>query len=182
MCRLYFAMLFVCLTPVAIFAQEPQEPIPGDVNRDGTVDFSDFVLLAQNFGQAGPAESEAARRLKRLAGFWTFFDQDDQTQAYSFLFGGIVTGGENWAGLDYMFGVDSNGVIVVTVWDNETESYNISYQREDDEILINFQIMDGVPKGFIVQLVKGDPEAPLVIGPESGRKAGPGFVQYEARE
>ena len=28
-------------------------PVPGDINGDGTVDFSDFLILAQNFGKSG---------------------------------------------------------------------------------------------------------------------------------
>jgi hypothetical protein len=28
--------------------------LPGDINRDGTVDFDDFFLLADDFGRSGP--------------------------------------------------------------------------------------------------------------------------------
>lgn len=44
--KIALATLFV---PLAAHAA----PIPGDINGDGTVDFSDFVILARNFGKSG---------------------------------------------------------------------------------------------------------------------------------
>ena len=54
------------------------EPIPGDINLDGKVDFNDFIVLAQNFGKSGPlpnrseCATEQAKRANELVGFWTF--------------------------------------------------------------------------------------------------------------
>jgi hypothetical protein len=45
-------LALIILTPVAIAGLTVLH-IPGDINRDGEVNFSDFVLLAQNYGQTG---------------------------------------------------------------------------------------------------------------------------------
>ena len=48
-------LLVLVLFVGALSAQEKAvEQIPGDINRDGTVDFQDFVELAKNFGKTGP--------------------------------------------------------------------------------------------------------------------------------
>jgi len=40
-----------CLAAAAVHA------VPGDLNRDGNVDFDDFFILADNFGRSGPPEA-----------------------------------------------------------------------------------------------------------------------------
>ena len=50
-------LLIMALTGVAL-AADVVEPIPGDLDRDGDVDFTDFLLFAQNFGQVGLPPSD----------------------------------------------------------------------------------------------------------------------------
>ncbi|OGG48442.1 MAG: hypothetical protein A3F84_25635 [Candidatus Handelsmanbacteria bacterium RIFCSPLOWO2_12_FULL_64_10] len=41
--------------------KEIVEATPGDINRDGKVDFEDFFILASNFGKTGPKPTDAIR-------------------------------------------------------------------------------------------------------------------------
>ena len=46
---------------IALFiwvSQAPATAVPGDINRDGKVDFADFFILAENFGKTGPPETD----------------------------------------------------------------------------------------------------------------------------
>ncbi len=178
MLRLCFLVSLAVALPVSA-----QEPIPGDLDRDGDVDYADLVVLAQNFGKTGPPpdppKSESAKRLERLSGFWTFHTQAD---TFAFMFGRVVsqhdTAGFAWDGI---VGVDSQGLIVSGLWEGGV--YIVVYPRADDEIWITFELEDNQPKGFIVRWAKGErvlePDPPLVILPDSGQKPGPGFVQHE---
>ena len=49
--RYLLAILAICLL------YSPAAAVVGDLNRDGTVDFDDFFLLADHFGQSGPSDA-----------------------------------------------------------------------------------------------------------------------------
>ena len=49
------ALLGLAISIPVAFAQN--DPIPGDIDKDGDVDFADFVQLARNFGRSGPPPS-----------------------------------------------------------------------------------------------------------------------------
>jgi ankyrin repeat protein len=51
MLRLIISILFV------LVAVDSATAVPGDLNRDGKVDFEDFFILADNFGKTGSPES-----------------------------------------------------------------------------------------------------------------------------
>ncbi|MDE3260121.1 MAG: hypothetical protein OYM47_19995 [Gemmatimonadota bacterium] len=82
--------------------------------------------------------------------------------------------------------MDSRGTVAVGLWDAEVSACTIAYSREEDEIRIAFEVTETGPTGFVIRRARGDavlePHAPLAIQPESGRKRGPGFMQYEPRD
>ena len=48
-------LLFVLLSVVVVYSHAVlSEAMPGDINRDGRVDFADFLILAENYGWHGP--------------------------------------------------------------------------------------------------------------------------------
>ena len=47
-CLVCISLVFLAVSVAAV------EPIPGDINLDGRVDFTDFIILAQNFNRSGP--------------------------------------------------------------------------------------------------------------------------------
>lgn len=55
--RFFVAGLLLCIAGT-LLASEVVEQIPGDIDRDGDVDFDDFRTLAQNFGKSGPPPTD----------------------------------------------------------------------------------------------------------------------------
>jgi len=47
------------LIAVIIMWASAGEAVTGDLNRDGTVDFDDFFLFADNFGKSGPVSDDS---------------------------------------------------------------------------------------------------------------------------
>lgn len=50
-------LIWISLCALWAMNPAPSSAVPGDVNRDGIVDFTDFFLLTENFGKTGPPES-----------------------------------------------------------------------------------------------------------------------------
>jgi len=50
-------LLPVLVLALALTAGDTAHAVPGDINRDGVVDFRDFYILADNFGKRGPPEA-----------------------------------------------------------------------------------------------------------------------------
>ena len=55
-----WTMTILTVVTVFVSATGKAAPVPGDINGDGTVNYSDFLILAQNFGKTGdPIESNS---------------------------------------------------------------------------------------------------------------------------
>ncbi len=52
-CRVFYLLFTLAWSLLGVGASNA---LPGDINRDGTVDFADFFLLADDFGRSGPPE------------------------------------------------------------------------------------------------------------------------------
>ena len=55
-------VLLVAISAAGLAVLSATERIPGDIDGDGDVDFSDFLILAQNFGKTGPRPTEQQDR------------------------------------------------------------------------------------------------------------------------
>ena len=113
--------------PVCVLAEEI-EPIPGDINLDGAVDFADYLILAGNFGKHGP-EPEVAKYLtlaRKLLGYWRF---NGQEKNYYFLIGEMNL--KSWEMHDITplaYGITNEGITVLAGYIPEIEKYSIMYR------------------------------------------------------
>ena len=139
-----FAVLCVCLfVPVTIDAEQ----IPGDINRDGNVDFADFIILSQNFGKTGPpplppepAVSERMMRAQRLLGFFTFstvFRYGGSVHTDHYCFGWIQS--EDSAASDdelVVAGINSLTLFVPAMWEAELNAYILSFRINEQHLYV----------------------------------------------
>lgn len=130
--KIYLFCLIIGLVslPNCILAEEI-EPIPGDLNLDGTVDFADFVIFAQNFGKTVPPPEEVkwAAMAKELLGFWRFDGQDRQ---YYFIIGETRLPSREMADIvPLAYGITNKGGSALAGYTPGIEKYTILYRPSE---------------------------------------------------
>jgi hypothetical protein len=115
--------------------------IPGDVDKDGDVDFNDFVLLAKNFGKTGssvwPQDATPQERAQALLGFWVF-NVPTEDRTFEFLMGHI----QDNEGDISVTGTDAYGVIVGGYYQPDTEQFLIVQSLLTEQYFFSFSIDD----------------------------------------
>ena len=186
---------------------EVVEPIPGDLDLDGDVDFRDFLTFAENFGRSGPVptsggtstrvvtvtetirdtvyigsdESPRRQRAENLLGFWTFEVPGIDT-SFDFLFGHLgEPDHENLGGEIIVFGVDAGGVIAGGYFDRDLEQYVVIHSRQREQYGFAFDIEGNRAVGEVGRWVYTNESVEELgsLGSDSGRNLGESFVFYE---
>ena len=131
------ATILTLLLPLSTWAAT----IPGDIDKDGDVDFDDFITLARNFGRtdtpAWPQEATPRERAEALMGFW-FFHIPAEDKKFEFLMGHIQGEGEEIS----VTGTDANGVIVGGYYQPNTETFLITQALSTEQYFFDFSIND----------------------------------------
>ena len=124
--------LALCSLPTI---SEAVPPIPGDIDLDGDVDFTDFLIFVLNYGKVGPVPTveygrvdtvyvplelpPAVYRAVELLGFWTFNNFD-------FVMGDIEAEPGN-DGEYFVLGTSSSGVLVGGKYSPLVGQYFLTY-------------------------------------------------------
>ena len=142
---------------------DPTEPIPGDLNLDGNVNFLDFIILAENFGKSGPIpekEHPGTAKLKKLYGIWNLEVARDVlgdfvigTKVVSFMFG---VSEEDEDGVPIIYGVDSKGLLSAARYDEEEEKYVIVHSGRFYQQIYTFEIQDKSWVGDVFRWTYGE--------------------------
>ena len=160
-----YSYLLTALFSLSIVQAEEIPVTPGDVNRDGNVDFQDFVLLAQNFGKTGPPptdlkpdtvtvrdtivfiehhdinKSERLNRAERFLGFWHFtYGSSDLTSAFAF---GFVEPESEVKPEEELtvIGTDEFGNLCGGSWSTERKRYTIVHRLLPNSALNYFEFL-----------------------------------------
>ena len=201
------ALLVLVLFAGALSAQEKTvEQIPGDINRDGTVDFRDFVELAKNFGKTGPPPTEVkpdtvkvevivrdtvritevlevpgpsarVQRAQRMFGYWTFYWA---TLEDHYLFGHTFQEDETDKTKEVLYsGVSDLGTVAFGRYNTTTREYGFLHRIVEDGQLYYYGFDWETGKGAIY-LIDGDDSFKINDFKDgSGRKpAYAGFKQW----
>lgn len=151
--------VILMLLPVAVVMAQV-EPIPGDLDRDGDVDFQDFLQFAQNFGKTGPppmptpavrdtveikvtvrdtVEVEAELTLRELRGltllgFWSFYwSSPDTTIGDHFCLGEIHIPEDEQEEI-VVGGVSNQAILVGASYNLSLEMYILLYRYSPERL------------------------------------------------
>jgi len=59
-------------SPVDVTVVQTKHPWPGDANEDGWVNFSDYLVLSQNFGSGGSMSAEEVAKFQAGSAVWSW--------------------------------------------------------------------------------------------------------------
>ena len=144
--------LFVSL-PIVVFllfsvthAEEtldPTEPIPGDLNLDGHVNFLDFIILSENFGKSGPIpvkEHPSIAKLEKLYGIWKLkIEVGSRESLFSLMFGALEKDEDD---VPIIYGVNTSGLLAVGRYDGDLEKYVVIHSGRYSQAIYTFEIQD----------------------------------------
>lgn len=180
--------LALCSLPTI---SEAVPPIPGDIDLDGDVDFTDFLIFVLNYGKVGPVPTveygrvdtvyvplelpPAVYRAVELLGFWTFNNFD-------FVMGDIEAEPGN-DGEYFVLGTSSSGVLVGGKYSPLVGQYFLTYLGPVWDYSFSFDIYE---TGQVVGEILRSPAnngilesySPLVSG---GRGIGNSWKNYASK-
>ena len=184
------------------------EPITGDLDLDGNVDFTDFLLFSKNFGKTGPVPtrtptqtterivtvtvrdtiylqssgSPQEERAQKALGFWQFQTEKFFTQYY--ILGHIDYEEPNGDGELFYFGSNQFGTLTGGVYSSERRMYGLYFESPLVNFLYYFNIQNDKAVGIFYVFYSHQSIADAQIhplSPNSGRTKGRGFTSYAGK-
>ena len=142
------ALLFCSIT--VAYSVEVFLPIQGDLDKDGDVDFQDFLIFAGNFGKEGPVPHDPnsisqQERASKILGEWFFFFGGDgglggTSEDWTFMIGSLALMGDLtevvYRGYRYN-GLDATGYYL-----KDRDEYSLLYIHDNFTWFFLFTIED----------------------------------------
>lgn len=213
MSSVYKCVGVVCLLFASFISQthgqgNAVQPIPGDLNLDGNIDFADFLLFVDNFGRTGPvptppqpvvhivevavrdtvylpagSETPQEERAGNLLGFWKFlarYPKTEYTFDYYYILGHISD--QPFADGELpVWGAKKWGIKVLGGYNAGLQQYTVLESNSAYNGLFVFDIQNDKAVGSMYFYDKGETindGSVLTLTPDSGRTVGDGFDTY----